>query len=212
MLQNLEFIADNETFQQIENKYLYQKTLLKVVTHQHDLSITNQFYQSLIKKRIVMLHTNQSHKKNAWKYATILPLLVGFMLLFQIETVAQVKEITIKESKAVQIIEVIIDKDATDNFIKNEISTLKKDYNIILIVKNIKRNSKNEITTIKINFKDDNGNSGEFEYKDNFGKPIKPIRFYKELDENGEGEIGFGGESIKDKLNWASTMRPNQIQ
>ena len=46
MLQNLEFIADNETFQQIENKYEYQKTLLKVVTHQHDLSITNQFYQS----------------------------------------------------------------------------------------------------------------------------------------------------------------------
>ena len=90
MLQNLEFIADSETFQQIENKYEYQRTLLKVVTHQHDLSITNQFYQSLIKKRIVMLHTNQSNKRNVWKYATILPLLVGFMLLFQIKTVAQV--------------------------------------------------------------------------------------------------------------------------
>ena len=38
-----------------------------------------------------MLQTNQSHKRNAWKYATILPVLVSFMLLFQIETIAQTK-------------------------------------------------------------------------------------------------------------------------
>ena len=126
MLQNLEFIADNETFKQIENKYEYQKTLLKVVTHQHDLSITNQFYQSLIKKRIVMLHTNQSHKRNAWKYATILPLLVGFMLLFQIKTVAQVKENSKVAAYAVE--EVTYSSILTKNTTDKELRELEKTF------------------------------------------------------------------------------------
>jgi beta-lactamase regulating signal transducer with metallopeptidase domain len=99
MLQNLEFIADNQSLEEIDSKYEYQKTLLKVVVHQQIVGITNPFYQSLIKKRIIMLHKNQSDKRNAWKYAIILPALVGFMLLFQIETIAQVKEGKNEESK-----------------------------------------------------------------------------------------------------------------
>ena len=72
MLQNLEFIADNQSLEEIDSKYEYQKTLLKVVVHQQIVGITNPFYQSLIKKRIIMLHKNQSEKRNAWKYAIIL--------------------------------------------------------------------------------------------------------------------------------------------
>jgi beta-lactamase regulating signal transducer with metallopeptidase domain len=64
MLQNLEYIADNFASLQVSNSVNYQKTLLKVVLNQHQLTITNQFYQSLIKKRIVMLNKNQSNKKN----------------------------------------------------------------------------------------------------------------------------------------------------
>ncbi|MES2748586.1 MAG: M56 family metallopeptidase, partial [Bacteroidota bacterium] len=60
IIQNLEYIADSEAIQLIEDKKVYQKALLKVVTHQNCLSITNPFYQSLIKKRIVMLNKNQS--------------------------------------------------------------------------------------------------------------------------------------------------------
>ena len=146
MLQNLEFIADNETFQQIENKYEYQKTLLKVVTHQHDLSITNQFYQSLIKKRIVMLHTNQSHQKNAWKYATILPLLVGFMLLFQIETVAQVKENSKVAAYAVSSnFSSILTKNTTDKELR-ELEKTFSDEKYKLKISKVKRNEKGEIT------------------------------------------------------------------
>ena len=187
MLQNLEFIADNETFQQIENKYLYQKTLLKVVTHQHDLSITNQFYQSLIKKRIVMLHTNQSHKKNVWKYATILPLLVGFMLLFQIETVAQVKENPQKaHAVKVEAIGFSWDKNATDAEMKSDAEQLKSqgiDYKF----SKIKRNKNGEIIAIKIEFNDGKGNKGVKEIKGD--EPIEPIYFSAE-----EGKIGFTAE------------------
>ena len=187
MLQNLEFIADNETFQQIENKYLYQRTLLKVVTHQHNLSITNQFYQSLIKKRIVMLHTNQSHKKNVWKYATILPLLVGFMLLFQIETIAQVKENQQKSHVAkVEAIGFSWDKNATDAEMKSDAELLKSqgiDYKF----SKVKRNKNGEIIAIKIEFNDGKGNKGVKEIKGD--DPIEPIYFNAE-----EGRIGFTTE------------------
>ena len=190
MLQNLEFIADNETFQQIENKYLYQKTLLKVVTHQHDLSITNQFYQSLIKKRIVMLHTNQSHKKNVLKYAFILPLLVGFMLLFQIETVAQVKEKKDTSTKvdkvSVEAILYFTDKNATDAEMKNDTEEL-KNQGISYKFSKIKRNKNGEIIAIKIEFNDGKGNKGVKEIKGD--EPIDPIYFSAE-----EGKIGFTAE------------------
>lgn len=208
MLQNLEFIADNETFQQIENKYLYQRTLLKVVTHQHNLSITNQFYQSLIKKRIVMLHTNQSDKKNVWKYATILPLLVGFMLLFQIETVAQVKEVTISKSITNKLIQFVIDKNTTDSQIKEETELLKNEHNIDLKISKIKRNAKNEIIALEAKFEDSDKTSGKISIKGE--EAIEPIRFFKEINENGKGNIGFDRNNIStvfakmndDKLQW----------
>ncbi|WP_445719066.1 M56 family metallopeptidase [Flavobacterium sp.] len=198
MLQNLEFIADNETFKQIENKYEYQKTLLKVVTHQHDLSITNQFYQSLIKKRIVMLHTNQSHKRNAWKYATILPLLVGFMLLFQIKTVAQVKENSKVAAYAVEVdYSHIVTSKTTDAEIK-EIETSFQDDEYNLKISNVKRNNEEEIIEIKLEFSSKE-NSKTKDIKIVKGdKPITPIRIYIKEDKNNTKSVGF--EDVKDKF------------
>ncbi|MGZ9675999.1 M56 family metallopeptidase [Flavobacterium sp. GNP001] len=91
MVQNLEFIADHHAIQKTANKKEYQFTLLKITTHQNCVALTNPFYQSLIKKRIVMLNKNQSKKWNSWKYTTIVPALVAFFVLFQIEVVAQEK-------------------------------------------------------------------------------------------------------------------------
>lgn len=207
MLQNLEFIADNLTFQQIENKYEYQKTLLKVVTHQHDLSITNQFYQSLIKKRIVMLHTNQSHKRNVWKYASILPLLVGFMLLFQIETVAQVKEVAISKSITNKLIQFVIDKNTTDAQIKEETEALKKEHNINLKISKIKRNVKNEIIALEAKFEDSDKTTGKISIKGD--QAIEPIRFFKEMNENGKGNIGFDRNNISTVF---TKMNANQLE
>jgi hypothetical protein len=91
IIQNLEFIADNEALKRITDKKAYQITLLKITTQDRCVALTNPFYQSLIKKRIVMLNKNQSNKRNSWKYATVVPALIGFMLLFQVEVVAQEK-------------------------------------------------------------------------------------------------------------------------
>ncbi|WP_430400958.1 M56 family metallopeptidase [Flavobacterium sp.] len=210
ILENLEFIADYKTSEITNNIYQYQKTLLKVVACNNQLSITNQFYQSLIKKRIVMLNTNPSQKKNIWKYSLVVPFLIGFVFLFQIETKAQVREIEIVENdtRAVEVIQFIIDKNTTDAEIKKETEILKNEQGITLKVSGIKRNTKKEITAIKISFKDNEGNSGNISKKaDN---PIEPIRFFKELDSTGKGNVGFGGTSFHKNFEWTSDESINK--
>ncbi len=190
MLQNLEFIADSETFQQIENKYEYQITLLKVVSHQHDLSITNQFYQSLIKKRIVMLHTNQSHKRNAWKYATILPLLVGFMLLFQIETIAQVKENSKVAAYAVEEVTYssILTKNTTDKELRELEKTFSDEKHKLKISK-VKRNKKGEIIEIKLLL--DSGKTYVQILERKSTEPIDDIKIFINTDKDDKKSVGF---------------------
>lgn len=211
ILQNLEFIADNETFKQIENKYEYQKTLLKVVTHQHDLSITNQFYQSLIKKRIVMLHTNQSHQKNAWKYVTILPLLVGFMLLFQIETVAQVKENS--KVAAYAVAEVSFSSILTKNTTDKELRELEKtftDEKYKLKISKVKRNKEGEIIGIKLSF--DFGKTYNRILETKSTEPIDDIKIFINSDKDDDNSCGF--EEIENTVgvNWNDAKSLNTVE
>ncbi|MFA9190763.1 M56 family metallopeptidase [Flavobacterium sp. FZUC8N2.13] len=113
--QNLEFIADSEAAKKITDKKAYQFTLLKITTQENCVALTNHFYQSLIKKRIIMLNKNQSKKTNTWKYALVLPALVAFVFLFQIEVVAQEKETPKQEketkSEAVDLKSFKVDED-----------------------------------------------------------------------------------------------------
>lgn len=158
ILQNLEFIADNEASKKISDKKSYQFTLLKITTHENCVAITNHFYQSLIKKRIVMLNKNQSKKSNSWKYILILPALVVFVFLFQIETIAQEKkseqiitETAKTDENSVDVYK--INKNTTDEELKEKSSNLKENYAIIATFSGIKRNSKNELTAIKVDLK-----------------------------------------------------------
>jgi len=190
MLHNLEFIADNQSLEKIESKYEYQKTLLKVVVQQQTLGITNPFYQSLIKKRIIMLHKNQSHKRNTWKYATILPLLVGFMLLFQIETVAQVKE---NSKVAAYAVEVEFDNLITSKTTDGEIKKIENSFNEdnTLKISNIKRNKEGEIIEIRLEFSSKNNSKNKNIKIVQGDKPIKPIRIFIKEDKNNEKSVGF---------------------
>ena len=196
MLQNLEFIADNHSLEQIESKYEYQKTLLKVVANQQSLSITNPFYQSLIKKRIIMLHTNQSHKKNTWKYATILPVLVGFMLLFQIETIAQVKEGNMEVSKIEEVtssegsssISAILTKNSEDDVLSG-LERIFSNNQYKFKISNVRRNKKGEITEIKLSFDSGKTYNQVLERKSN--KPINNIKIFINTDKDGNKTCGF---------------------
>ena len=85
--QNLEFMADQFAISKVESAKQYQHTLLKASLKPQYASITNNFYNSLIKKRIIMLNQSKSNIKNIWKYFIILPALALFLMSFNVETV-----------------------------------------------------------------------------------------------------------------------------
>jgi beta-lactamase regulating signal transducer with metallopeptidase domain len=190
IIQNLEFIADHETFLTINNKHAYQKTLLKVVTNNKQLTITNQFFQSLIKKRIVMLNTNPSHKKNSWKYAVVLPVLVAFTLLFQIEIVAQEKQNTTEKVtySVSSNYSSILTKNTSDQEIK-ELEKTFSDERQKLTISNVKRNSNDEIIAIKLEF--DFGKTYNRVMERKSDKGINSIKIYINSDENDDLTYGF---------------------
>ncbi len=88
--QNLEFIADRETVTKKAEIKEYQHALLKVSIADLKPALTNHFYQSFIKKRILMLNKKSSTQSPAWKLSLVMPLLLAFMLLFNVKTEAQV--------------------------------------------------------------------------------------------------------------------------
>jgi len=203
ILQNLEFIADSEATKRLNDKKAYQMALVKITTHENCVALTNHFYQSLIKKRIVMLNKNQSKKWNSWKYVLILPALIAFVFIFQIKVLAQEKTVTHTTTSKVTTEDIIlvIDKNTTDAKLKQEAQLLKDLHGINLKVSKVKRNANQEITGIKVQFDDKNGNKGTNQVDSD--RPIAPITFIKSTDSNGKTSIGFytGKANPKGKIN-----------
>ncbi|SHH56521.1 M56 family metallopeptidase [Flavobacterium defluvii] len=196
ILQNLEFIADNVAAKKISDKKAYQYTLLKITTHDTCVAITNHFYQSLIKKRIVMLNKSQSKKWNYWKYSAVIPALGAFVLLFQIKTIAQEKkELKEKTEKAAlaskkQDGEVYkITKSTTDQELKDLSAKLKSEHNVDLQVSNIKRNSDNELISIKLKVVKENGKVQIIEM--NSTKALKDCSIVIGKDEDGTKAVSL---------------------
>ncbi len=64
-----------------------------------------------------MLNTNQSNKRNVWKYFVVLPLLAFFfMFQFQMKVLAQEKSAPVIENKRErkEVVSVVIDKNTSD--------------------------------------------------------------------------------------------------
>jgi len=197
ILQNLEFIADREASKKISDKKAYQYTLLKITTHETCVAITNHFYQSLIKKRIVMLNKNQSKKRNYWKYYAVIPALAAFVLLFQIQTIAQEKRTqkenviqkdTIKETQEI----FKITKNSTDQELKQFTEKLKTSHNLDVEVSDVKRNAEKELTAIQIKIKSEAGKKQTIKIDGN--KAIKDCVFAITTDDNGKKTVNLDTE------------------
>lgn len=195
IIQNLEFIADSEATKKISDKKAYQLTLLKITTQENCVGITNHFYQSLIKKRIVMLNKNQSNKRNSWKYALILPLLGAFVFFFQVKVIAQEKkseqtatELAKSDKNSVDIYK--INKNTTDEELKEKTRALKESYAIIVIFSGIERNSKNELIAIKVDLKKGKEIAQKMETKGT--EAIKTFGIIISKNENGILTVDFG--------------------
>ena len=109
--QNLEFLADTDNTEIKLNKKDYQYILLKQAVGQQNLSIINPFFNSLIKKRIVMINQQKSKKVNAIKSLFILPMLALFLISFNTKEVYTTNEKNISDNT----IEILIDKNTTDD-------------------------------------------------------------------------------------------------
>lgn len=96
---NLEFLTDEQLLHHREiEKASYQLSLLKVSAPHFPLSLTTNYNQSLLKKRLAMMNAKKSNVHTTWKYLFLFPLLLLFVsLLNEPMAVAQTQSITHKE-------------------------------------------------------------------------------------------------------------------
>ena len=190
--QNLEYIADELTLNKINNKKEYQYLLLNTAIKSAPISLINPFNNSLIKKRIIMLNKKKSTPKSLWKLFPILPLTVSFVLLFNIEVVAQsTKGAVIDQTASYKF---HFDANTTDQSFE-KLSKVLDLSGVILSFKGVKRNASSEITRIKINLKDNFGYKSDYAFSSSIG--ISPYSLIIDLEEN---------KIIDDKISVDSTI------
>lgn len=79
---NLEFLTDRSVLRDPDiERQTYQLSLLRVSAPYLPFSITNNYNQSLLKRRIVMMNSQHSARHTAWKYAALLPLLTALVCM-----------------------------------------------------------------------------------------------------------------------------------
>ncbi len=152
IVQNLEFIADRETVAATNSKKQYFKALIKISIGELHPALTNSFYQSFIKKRIIMLNKTSRPANNMWKLHLVFPAVLAFMLTFNVQTEFYAQERT---STVISNTEVHIDidknttRDKLDGYIK-----LMEEHNVILKFDDVQYNSEGLLTNIKVEFID----------------------------------------------------------
>lgn len=147
-----------------------------------------------------MLNKNQSNKRNYWKYLFVLPILGAFVFFFQVKVVAQekVSEQTIAENSkplenSVDVYK--INKNATDAELKEKVKALKDKYDITLAFSGVERNSKNELTAIKVDLKKGKEITQKMATKGT--EPIKTFGIIISKNENGLLTVVFGSDDAE---------------
>ncbi|MES2457444.1 MAG: M56 family metallopeptidase [Bacteroidota bacterium] len=99
-----EFIADDSAASTLEDRSAYALLLVSSVFNTQPQRLTNNFFnQSLLKRRIIMLHKTKSRKVAILKYGLSVPLFAG-MLIFSSATGANERIVTEVAEKAIPAI------------------------------------------------------------------------------------------------------------
>jgi TonB-dependent SusC/RagA subfamily outer membrane receptor len=147
--QNLEFIADRSVQQSTYSINSYQNLLLKTTLKNNEMALANNFYNSLLKKRLIMLHSKRS-KNTQWKIALIIPVLIAFLATFNTKVIAQTGKKEVKHiQKEKDIFALTINKKTTDAELDDLVKTFDKK-GLKLKFSNVKRNKEGLISSIKI--------------------------------------------------------------
>lgn len=196
MLQNLEFIADKETIAKNISRKQYQETLLKVCLANFQPALSNSFYQSFIKKRILMLH-KKSTSNNLWKMTAAIPLVLAFMLVFNVKTLAQVKasQETSAITKTLKY-SISLSKDSSPEDLEFAKEFMGKQ-NLELEFEDIKRSPEGLLTSITVySLNKTNDNRGSISRADPSGIP--PLEIYvKKNGETGVADAPVFSQEIK---------------
>jgi hypothetical protein len=94
---NLEFLTDDVVLRGHEvERESYQLSLLKVSASHLPLSVTTNYNQSLLKKRIIMMNATRSNIHTMWKYFILIPVLGLLVCVFNrpASTMAQSSAVT----------------------------------------------------------------------------------------------------------------------
>lgn len=146
-----------------------------------------------------MLHKSKSKQLNLWKYTLVIPFLALFLMSFSTKEVI-VDKLTTNEhpnlvgqqnsNPVISLDEEIELITISKDFSKKELVKAEKQFSKLGVTLNfsgIKRNTKNEITAIKANFKTSEGSNGNYAVSGN--KAIRPFTFFYNSE---NGEAGFG--------------------
>ncbi|PNW27111.1 M56 family metallopeptidase [Formosa algae] len=205
LIQNLEFLADQSAMQNAPTSKVYQKLLLKTTVPLQQLALTTNFYNSLIKKRILMLNTSKSKTIHTFKYAVIIPALVLFMMSFNTKTVYNTiqSESSLQATNESELV-TIISKDNTDEYLESLVESFKSK-DVILKIKNVKRNAANEIISITIDAKSKNS---EIKYKKDSDSPISAIKITLNIDEK---TLGISAEKTNSDIVFTASKNASKV-
>lgn len=180
--QNLEFIADEQALKHISNKKAYAYTLLKTNMPTHQTALSNHFFNSLIKKRIIMLNKSQSKKINQLKSLLLIPVIAGFLMSFNTKEVFIENESSGESYRSIQ--QTLIDSNEIqiefNKYLTNaELESIKqqlKQKGIEFSYSNLQRNANSEISSIYAKFKMETGSTT---WNDSNEKGIGVFYFFK---------------------------------
>ena len=148
-----------------------------------------------------MLNQNQSKRVNLLKLLLVIPLLALFLVGFNTKEVIKFSEKSSSTISQQDIkVELVIDKNSTDKILNKNTEFFKK-RGVSIQFKGIKRNSKDEITSILIAYDNNAGEIGN--YKINQNSPIEPIKvvFIEEDEGNHKIVVGKAIETNTETVN-----------
>ena len=133
---NHEFLADEAVIVNFENTLAYQHLLLAKVSQANSLYLTSQFNYLTTKKRLIMMTKTTSAKMAMVKRLTLVPILVGAVLLFSHKVIAQnTQNIKLSDQNAPTTIDVTSNTGTTSE--KNAPQSLLNEYTAILTRNNL---------------------------------------------------------------------------
>jgi hypothetical protein len=135
---------------------------------------------------------------------TILFYSLLFSAIFRFTMAAQDKKPS--GQKSMDNIVMTWNKDTPESEMNDDIKAL-KEHGVTISYSDVKRNSQNEITAIKVEYTDKGGSKGNMSLDNQ--KPINTIKFYKQDDEIGFGEPS--GSNFMNENNFAYGFNPNDM-